>query len=159
MCTCIWIILIKYAHSKNIRNSNNIFFYLFIFYFILLINIDINTNIFFLHTKHLCGHLYLIIHKSLGASYQKDLNSRVKNTYSYIFLRAIDLILKFKHKYIILKTCNNYKTNLLGLELCCLTPLSTIFQLYRDGQFYCGGNWSTRRKSPTCRKSLTNFIT
>jgi hypothetical protein len=40
-----------------------------------------------------------------------------------------------------------------------LTPLSTIFQLYSGIQFYGGGNQSTRRKPPTCRKSLTNFIT
>jgi hypothetical protein len=37
----------------------------------------------------------------------------------------------------------------------CLTPLSTIFQLYRGG----GGNRSSGNKHPTCRKSLINFIT
>ena len=40
-----------------------------------------------------------------------------------------------------------------------LTPLSTIFQLYVAVCFIGGGNWSTRRKPLTCRKSLTNFIT
>ena len=43
-----------------------------------------------------------------------------------------------------------------GVGVTVLTPLSTISQLYRGCQFYW---WSTKRKLPTCHKSLTNFIT
>ena len=42
-----------------------------------------------------------------------------------------------------------------GLVLWCLMPLLTLFQLYRVRQFIGGGNQSTRRKTLTCRKSLT----
>jgi len=38
-------------------------------------------------------------------------------------------------------------------------PLSTIFNLYRGSPIYWWGNQSNWRKPPTCRKSLTNFIT
>jgi hypothetical protein len=50
---------------------------------------------------------------------------------------------------------------LIGVSVMGLTARSTIFQLCYIVAvgFIGGGNRSTKRKSPTCRKSLTNFIT
>ena len=47
----------------------------------------------------------------------------------------------------------------LGMAYWCLTPLSTICQLYRGDQLVGGKQRNTRRKPPTCRKSLTNGTT
>jgi hypothetical protein len=58
---------------------------------------------------------------------------------------------------------NLYETSVshdgLVLGLWCLTPLSTIFQLYRGSQFYWWRKPEYWRKPLTCRMSLTNFIT
>jgi hypothetical protein len=60
--------------------------------------------------------------------------------------------------FLFIRNIDMKKRSILGLDLRLwfLTPLSTIFQLYRGGQLYCRWKTDTRRKP---RKSLTNLIT
>jgi hypothetical protein len=51
----------------------------------------------------------------------------------------------------------NFNKGVRGLW--CLTPFQQYISYIMAVSFIGGGNWSTRRKPPTCRKSLTNFIT
>jgi hypothetical protein len=43
------------------------------------------------------------------------------------------------------------------LDISCLTPLSTVLELYC--QYHCWGNWSSWRKPLPYSMSLTNYIT
>jgi hypothetical protein len=46
-----------------------------------------------------------------------------------------------------------------GVRVMALNEFQQYFSYIMVVSFISGGNWSTRRKQPACRKPLTNFIT
>ena len=117
---------------------------------------------------------YLLIKLDIGCKMNNNVNSSIdllRQWYSFHSLKSL-----LETKVGIGINCNSphlnvYETSwksrtfvLVCLFVCllawwCLTPLSTILQLYRAVIFIGGGNRSTRRKPPTRRKAITNFIT
>ena len=148
---------------------------------ILVCNIQIHLsrsqsiNIYYL-TYAMQGRIYTKYHNNFRASLcnwkKYDFSHEIPHT---IFLRCMlqskrrTLIIKewpsetkyLSVKYDSMETYTSNKLNDLWFDLGLLTPLSTIFQLlsWRSVLFIGGRNRSTRRKAPTCRKSLPNFIT
>ena len=102
----------------------------------------------YLGKKHCCKeHLVLLL-----------------NIFFFIFISIYFLLYKSNHMYntrsmketlyhSLFSSIDNCLNNLYLSVWWCLTPHSTILQLYRGVQFF---GW---RKPPTCHKSLTNFIT
>jgi hypothetical protein len=54
---------------------------------------------------------------------------------------------------------NMYISTPLKVRFMVSNAIYNNFQIYHGHQFICGGSRSIRRKSPTCSKSLTSFIT
>jgi len=61
------------------------------------------------------------------------------------------------------KSVRRLPGNITRMRVCLFDGVKRHFQQYFSYivtvSFIGGGNWRTRRKPPTCRKSLTNFIT
>ena len=56
-----------------------------------------------------------------------------------------------------IKNVQSRNTDKIWFVLWCLTPLSTLFQLYRGSQFYWWRKPEYSAKTTECRKSLTNL--
>ena len=123
------------------------------------------------HSKNICpllfhrGHIFFEWNKCLCHAVNFDLiyfmyfifNGAFRYIiiwYTYLCLLLTNI--HYTHKHLTIIDLNIFN---MGLGWLCLTPISVIFQLYYGSQFIDGGNLSTPRKPPNCRKSLTNFIT
>ena len=95
----------------------------------------------------------------------------LKNMFKQLYFSNRDKVYRVQLFFVPVEGTYNFSSNksctcfamanvALWLGIRCLTPLSTVFQLYIAVIcIICGGNKSNRRKPPTSCKSLTNFIT
>ena len=103
--------------------------------------------------------MYVCLSFSYKAKIQHSLLGTGLDRYSSHLYRFFQLYMRI---FIMLPPYYSlFNVDIYNRELWYLTSLSTIFKLYRGGQFFFdGGNRpSTRGKPSTCRKSPTNLIT
>jgi hypothetical protein len=155
-----------YTAVLSIKTAFNLVRIHVLFGIVLLIQWSINNSIFVGHvviyffSRVQLGRLKTYIHTSSVIRIYAGIHGwRTNENLCNILNPLYNVMIRFPNMKRCLRGGPRSSCYLKGLGLWCLTPLSILFQLYRRIQFLSGANRKPQRKLPTCRKSLTNFIT